>query len=73
MRKVIDSNGIVYTIRYGKFIEKENIKDSYIVWYITLDSKYEGLQFEHKQYIYYENLEESLHEDDFKFLESEEQ
>lgn len=66
--KVVDSSGIIYNMRFNKYVEKEDIKDSYIVWNISLDSKYESMVFEHRHYIYYHNLETSLIDDDFRLV-----
>lgn len=68
--KVTDKSGIIYNMVFNKYVEKENIKDSYIVWYISLDGKYESMVFEHRHYIYYHNLEESLIDDDFRLVGS---
>ena len=67
--KVIDNEGTIYDMEYSRFVEKEDIKDSYIVWYIHLKGRYEGISIEHIQYVYYENLEQSLCEGNFKILD----
>lgn len=70
--KVIDNCGIVYNMTFNKYVESEDIRACYIVWNISLDSKYESMVFYHKQYLYYENLQTSLAEDNFELiLESE--
>lgn len=69
--KVVSNNNFVYKVQYGYFVEKENIVDSYIVWYLDLESDYEMCRIEHKQYVYYENLEESLHEEYYEVIDEE--
>lgn len=67
--KVIDKEGIIYDMTFNKYVEKEDIRNCYIVWNIELNCGKESLVFSHLQYVYYENLQTSLAEDDFKLLE----
>lgn len=66
---VIDNKGNSYKLTYKEFVCKEDIKDSYILWELSLISDYECYVIEHKQYVYYENLEISLFENDYKIQE----